>query len=204
MTRTGRRRGSSLLDWIEVSLVTLGTLCIGWYVGAGAAAAHEQAALARELDASRLALGGALANPSSPAAGLPVRSLVGRLEVPRVRLSAIAREGVDTRTLGVAVGHVPGTPLPGDWGNAAFAGHRDTFFRSLRRVRRGDEIVVTTPRATYRYLVTDTRVVNPEDVSVLDPTSRPTLTLVTCYPFDFIGSAPYRFVVRAAFQQTPR
>lgn len=124
--------------------------------------------------------------------------MIGRIEIPRLHLSALAREGVDNRTLDLAAGHVPGTALPGDPGNAAFAAHRDTFFRPLRQIHTGDVVAVTTPRGSYRYLVTSTRVVDPDDVSVLDSTPQATLTLVTCYPFTYIGSAPQRFVVRAA------
>jgi sortase A len=126
------------------------------------------------------------------------RSVIGRIDVPRLRLTAMAREGVDDRTLRSAVGHVPGTALPGDVGNTAFAAHRDSFFRPLKGIHKGDEVDVTTARGRYRYVVTSTRIVRPEDVSVLDPTERPALTLVTCYPFSYVGSAPYRFIVRAA------
>lgn len=79
----------------------------------------------------------------------------------------------------------------------AFAGHRDTFFRPLKDIRGGDRIVVTTPEGEFAYVVRETRVVAPTDVSVLDPTPRPTLPLVTCHPFNFVGNAPNRFIVRA-------
>jgi sortase A len=95
------------------------------------------------------------------------------------------------------VGHIPETPLPGEPGNAGLAGHRDTFFRSLRAARPGDRIVVTTPDAVVHYAVRDTRIVEPSEVSVLAPTPEPTLTLVTCYPFNYVGAAPKRFIVRA-------
>lgn len=173
---------------IEIVLVTFGTVCIGWYGGVRAAASHEQRLLSHELEITHA--------PVAVSSAIPPQSVIGRLEVPRLSLSAVAREGMDDRTLDVAVGHVPGTALPGDPGNAAFAAHRDTFFRPLRRVHEGDVVTVTTPGGAYRYLVTSTRVVNPDDVSVLDPTPTPTLTLVTCYPFSYIGSAPYRFIVR--------
>lgn len=173
---------------LEVALITAGAMCLGWYAGVRAAASHEQRLLSHELEITQ-----------TPAAVVPVlqpQALIGRIELPRLSLSALAREGVDDRTLDIAVGHVPGTALPGDSGNAAFAAHRDTFFRPLRGVHAGDVVSVATPRGSYRYRVTSTRIVNPDDVSVLDPTSAPTLTLVTCYPFSYIGSAPYRFVVR--------
>lgn len=178
-----------ILRIAEVVLVTLGATCVGWYGGVRVAASHEQRVLSRELEIPRA--------PTPVIAVMPPRSLVARIELPRLKLSAVAREGVDDGTLNVAVGHVPGTALPGDSGNAAFAAHRDTFFRPLRHVALGDVVTVSTPRGSYRYRVTSTRVVNPDDVSVLDPTSDATLTLVTCYPFSYVGSAPYRFIVRA-------
>jgi LPXTG-site transpeptidase (sortase) family protein len=112
-------------------------------------------------------------------------------------MSAIVREGVEDSTLRRAVGHVPRTALPGESGNAALAAHRDMFFRPLKDVRKGDRIRVTTREGVHEYRVTETRVVGPDDVTVLAPTMNATLTLVTCYPFNFVGTAPKRFVVRA-------
>jgi sortase A len=122
---------------------------------------------------------------------------MGRIEIPRLNVSAIVRAGIDARTLGLAVGHVPGTALPGERGNAGLAGHRDTFFRRLDDIRPDDEIRVVTPGGTYVYRVERTDVVQPADIWVLEDTPTPVLTLVTCYPFTFVGSAPERFVVRA-------
>ena len=99
--------------------------------------------------------------------------------------------------LSLAPGHIPGTPLPGEAGNVAIAGHRDTFFRPLRFIRRNDTINVTTDRGEDQYRVVSTSIVAPSDVQVLYPTGRDTLTLVTCYPFDYVGPAPKRFIVRA-------
>jgi sortase A len=95
------------------------------------------------------------------------------------------------------VGHLPDTALPGDAGNVVLAGHRDTFFRPLRRLRTGDVIDIRTREGAFAYLVESASVVTPSDVWVLEPTGGPTLTLITCYPFSFLGAAPYRFVVRA-------
>jgi len=106
-------------------------------------------------------------------------------------------EGTDGRTLRRAVGHIRGTPLPGEQGNVAIAGHRDTFFRPLRNILQDDEITLTTLNGSYRYLVDSTQVVPPEDTQVLDNSDDTTLTLVTCYPFYFVGPAPKRFIVRA-------
>jgi sortase A len=106
-------------------------------------------------------------------------------------------EGIDGRTLRRAVGHIPGTPLPGQQGNVAIAGHRDTFFRPLRNIKHDDEITLTTLAGSYRYVVDSTQVVEPEDTQVLDDSGGTILTLVTCYPFYFVGPAPKRFIVRA-------
>ena len=106
-------------------------------------------------------------------------------------------EGTDARTLRRAVGHIPGTPLPGQRGNVAITGHRDTFFRPLRNIRKYDEIRLTTLSGSYRYRVDSIKVVEPEDMEVLDNSDDAILTLVTCYPFYFVGPAPKRFIVRA-------
>ncbi|MHB0969972.1 MAG: class D sortase [Thermoanaerobaculia bacterium] len=122
---------------------------------------------------------------------------VALIEIPRLRLSAIVREGADEETLELAVGHVPGTALPGEEGNIALAGHRDTFFRPLRRIKMNDRIRVIVPPNTYEYEVTSLDIVEPDEVSVLESSGIEELTLVTCYPFRFIGHAPKRFIVKA-------
>lgn len=127
-----------------------------------------------------------------------LRSVIGRLEIPRLNLSVMVREGADERTLQRAVGHIPGTALPGKLGNVGLAGHRDTFFRALRNIREDDAIEFQTTAGTYRYIVKSTKIVTPRDVSVLAASGGENLTLVTCYPFYYVGSAPKRFIVRAA------
>jgi sortase A len=125
-------------------------------------------------------------------------ALIGRVEVPRLGLSAIVREGVDSSTLRKAVGHMPSTPLPGQPGNSALAAHRDTLFRRLRDIRKDDRITVQTVDGTYDYVVESLKIVDPEDVGVLKASpGDQLLTLITCYPFNYIGSAPHRFIVRA-------
>jgi sortase A len=124
-------------------------------------------------------------------------ALIGRIEIPRVGVSVVVVEGTSTRSLRRAVGHIGGTALPGEPGNSAISGHRDTFFRPLRNIRKDDEITVTTLVGEYRYRVEWTRVVGKQEVAVLDPTASEVLTLVTCYPFYLVGSAPKRFIVRA-------
>ena len=141
------------------------------------------------------------AEPAAPAAtplpALPPDDLVGRIEVPRLNLRAIIAEGTDARTLRRAVGHLAGTPLPGEAGNVVLAGHRDTFFRALKDIRADDVVRITTPRGRFEYVVEATAVVEPTRTDVLDATARPSVTLVTCYPFFLMGDAPDRFVVRA-------
>jgi sortase A len=125
------------------------------------------------------------------------RGLLGRLEIARLGLSVMVVEGDDHRTLRRAVGHIPGTALPGQNGNVALTGHRDTFFRPLRNIRPDDLITLATLQGQYRYRVLSTQVVSPEKVSVLDPSQNEILTLITCHPFYFVGAAPNRFIVRA-------
>jgi sortase A len=103
-----------------------------------------------------------------------------------------------SRTLGTAIGHLPDTPLPWDRrGNVALAAHRDGLFRPLEKIRLGDDVRVRTPRGEYHYKVTKTHIVDPDDVWVIAPTHTPTITLITCYPFSFVGNAPRRFIVHA-------
>jgi sortase A len=140
------------------------------------------------------------ASPTPPErSSLPIVSggLIGRIEIGRLGISAIVMEGTSWATLQRAVGHIKGTAQPGASGNVAISGHRDTFFRPLRKIRQGDMITVTTLRGKFSYRVVSTSIVDPSEVSVLDAGSSESLTLVTCYPFYFVGSAPDRFVVRA-------
>ncbi len=128
---------------------------------------------------------------------LATGDVIGRLEMPSLHIGTTVLEGSDDRTLARGSGHIEETPLPGEPGNVGIAGHRDTVFRPLKRAKAGDPLTLTTADAIYRYRVTRTFIVDPDDVYVLDPTPDPTLTLVTCYPFEFIGHAPRRFIVQA-------
>jgi sortase A len=123
--------------------------------------------------------------------------LIGRLEIPRLGLSAVLFEGTGNSTLRRAAGHIAGTALPGEPGNVGIAGHRDRLFRPLRNIQQNDIITVTRPGSEYRYRVVSTKIVSPDDVAVLDSDGHESLTLVTCYPFYFVGAAPRRFIVRA-------
>jgi sortase A len=123
---------------------------------------------------------------------------LGVLKISSIGVEVPVLEGTDDLTLNRAVGHIDDTPLPGEAGNIGIAGHRDGFFRGLKDVHQGDYVDLYTERGNSRYVVDDIRVVPPEDVSVLAPRPKPSLTLVTCYPFYFVGSAPLRYIVRAS------
>jgi len=123
--------------------------------------------------------------------------LVGKLEIPRIGISVMVLEGVESKTLKVAAGHVPGTAMPGAGGNTAIAAHRETFFRKLQGIVPGDRIHLSTVRGTHEYSVDSTEIVGPQDTQILESQSQPELTLITCYPFYFIGAAPKRFIVHA-------
>lgn len=194
-----RRRG-----WrgLERALLAIGLISLAYYGYVSVEARLYQAYENRELDAI---LASAPARPaasestslaggrSAPAPG----SAIGRIEIPRLGVSTVIRAGADARTLRLAVGHIPGTALPGEDGNIGLAGHRDTFFRRLREIRGDDEIRIVTADGTFTFRVQRTNVVQPRDTWVLHPTAGSTLTLVTCYPFTYAGLAPERFIVRA-------
>lgn len=200
---------------LEVSLFAAGALVLGRVGVTAIEAAYTHRAIHAELariaageevrsdlpatspspvavDAPRLppASSGLLTVPRLPS------SAIGELTIPSLQISAAALNGDSSRDLQLGVGHVTGTPLPWEPGNSAFAGHRDTFFRALRLLRKGDLIELATLRGTFRYRVTHLLVVQPESVWVLKP-SQAALTLITCYPFTYVGSAPERFVVQA-------
>ena len=179
-----------------------GLLALGFAAYSYAARYAYQAYENREFDLALAAKNVGPAPPNSTAeprqSTASQRTLVGRIAITRLGISAMVKEGVDDRTLDLAVGHIPATAMPGETGTVGLAGHRDNLFRNLRHVERGDEITLATLDKTYIYRVASFTVVNPEDVSVLAPKDgEKTLTLVTCYPFYFVGHAPKRFVVRA-------
>jgi len=124
-------------------------------------------------------------------------AIVGRLAIPRLRVRAMVREGDNDHTLSIALGHIPGTAFPGQEGNVGVAGHRDSLFHGLKNVAADDEITFETPRASYVYRVESTRIVKPERTEVLKSGPTRELTLVTCFPFEYVGSAPDRFIVKA-------
>ena len=187
--------------WVLMSrgLIALGLLCLVYYSVVTVHAWRYQRAAKSQVEQMvsierPAAARAAVANPKPLKAG----DLIGRVDIPRLKLSAAIAEGDDDRTLGKAVGHLPDTPLP--WhgrGNVALAAHRDGLFRPLEKIRIGDDVRVVTARGEFRYQVKKTHIVDPDDVWVIAPTTTPTITLITCYPFSFVGNAPHRFVVQA-------
>lgn len=212
-----RGKRSAAWVWLERALLLAGALCLGIWIWAWLDTrmfeAQQNEALEQTLAHRQAAV---------PAVGVPAASetdalssfhrtekrlespppdegaLLGRIRIPRLDVTAVVLEGVGKRTLRRAAGHIPATALPSeDEGNIGIAAHRDSFFRGLKDIRKNDKIELTTLDGTYHYQVEWTKIVQPEDVTVLAPTSEPVLTLVTCYPFYYVGSAPNRFIVRA-------
>jgi sortase A len=189
MCAEGRRRSR----WAARGLLAIGIACLGWSGVVSLTTMRYQ----RDQHAALERIRAAGPPPSAVAASVARGDLIGTLEIPRLRLSAVIAEGDDDATLEVAVGHLPDTPLPWQDGNSALAAHRDTFFRPLKDIRPGDELHLSTLHGTFGYQVRDTMVVGPKELWVLDATGGPTLTLITCYPFNYVGRAPRRFIVRA-------
>jgi sortase A len=127
--------------------------------------------------------------------------VLGRIEIPRLGMAIAILEGTSAQTLRLGIGHIEGTALPGEQGNIGIAGHRDTFFRPLKDIRTNDEIRIETATGISRYQVDWVRVVAPDDTAILAPAGKPSITLITCYPFYLIGAAPERFVVHAYKKQ---
>ena len=136
---------------------------------------------------------------------LPKRDplLLGRIEIPSIQLTVMMREGVDTTSLRKAAGHLPSSALPGKEGNVVVLGHRDTFFRPLRGIAQGDPIRVKTRSGSFQYVVDSIQVVEPEQsLAFQEMMPAKSLTLITCFPFDYVGPAPRRFVVRARMAES--
>ena len=184
--------GLRALAWAERLLVLAGAAVLGW-CALVVVERHVSQQLAHESLVTMPRVAPPAVRRAPPAIGTPLANL----SIPRIHLSAVVLHGSDARTLRVGVGHIENTALPGEPGNVAIAGHRDSFFRPLQNVRVGDDVVLDTPQGRWHYRVSSLRVVPPSEISVLNPTANATLTLVTCYPFWIFGRAPDRFVVRA-------
>ena len=194
-------RGHRVWRGLERLLIVIGLVSLGYFGYVSVESRLYQEFENLELDA--ILAGVPPQPPRADSAPAPLRprppngSTIGRIDIPRLGVSVIIRAGVDARTLQLAVGYIPGTALPGEIGNIGLAAHRDTFFRPLPDIRPDDEIRIVTTEGTFAFKVEGTSVVMPRDTWVLDGTDTKTLTLVTCYPFNYIGAAPKRFIVRA-------
>jgi sortase A len=202
----------SLRTVVRYLLLTVGIVCLSIYGYTWLARELSQSYDSREFDrtpkaAAIVAFDSHIAptgsrvarsrRPVSPVSRPAPMALIGRLTVPRLHLSVMVRDGVDGSTLQLAVGHIPSTAMPWQAGNVGVAGHRDTFFRGLKDLRNKDEIRFSTLNGDFKYLVESLIVVEPENVAVLASSAGNVLTMVTCYPFSYVGNAPKRFVVRA-------
>jgi sortase A len=187
-TARPRRRSASISRAGSFFFFAVGLLALGYaayvVVDAHAYQAYEQSKFEN-------------VSSKEPAPPLAEGGVIGEIQVPRLQLKAIVVQGDSHTILRRAVGHVPETALPGTLGNVVLAGHRDTFFRPLRNIRRGDAITLKTVDGAFQYLVESTEVVPATAVEILNATTGHTLTLITCFPFDYIGPAPKRYVVRA-------
>jgi sortase A len=191
----GPTRMQELLRWSQRLLYISGILALG-FVGftlldAGLYQASARRTLESQIKAEKQP------HEIQPRPVIKPGDLLGRLDIPRLGLSVAVLQGTRSRMLRLGTGHIEGTPLPGEAGNSGIAGHRDTFFRGLKDIRKNDEIQFQAATGLIRYEVDWVKVVAPDDLSVLAPSTESALTLVTCYPFYFVGPAPKRFVVRA-------
>jgi sortase A len=127
----------------------------------------------------------------------PTSNVLGILEIPRLQLEVPVYDGASELHMDRGAARIEGTAMPGEPGNLGIAGHRDGYFRVLKDIQLGDEIMITTSRGPESFVVQDLSIVNPTAIEVLEPTEQQSVTLVTCYPFYFVGHAPERFIVRA-------
>lgn len=195
------QRRSRWASWLERTLWTVSLLCLGIAGWSWADArlyqmrTRELVAAVEQLEKASVPGAGDSAESVEPAAseGTPI----ALLEIPRLGLSAVVAEGTSKRVLSRAVGHLPESARPGGSGNIALAAHRDSFFRPLEQIQTGDLVILESAAGRDRYVVEWTDIVGPRDVEMVDATAYPALTLVTCYPFRYVGNAPQRFIVRA-------
>lgn len=192
---TTPKRSQRLLRWCQRLLFLTGILALG-YVGFTLLDARLYQASAKRSLETQIQFEKE-PHEIQPKAAIKPGDVLGRLDIPRLGLSVAVLQGTASRMLRLGTGHIEGTPLPGEAGNSGIAGHRDTFFRGLRNIRENDEIRFQAATGLSRYAVDWMKVVAPDDLSVLAPSTESSLTLVTCYPFYFVGPAPKRFIVRA-------
>jgi sortase A len=178
-----------MLAYAERLFWTCGLLCLGYCLVLGVQARGTQ----------RLAeqIGEPLPAENVASVGRMTEDVIGRIEIPALALSAPITANYDVNSLRRGVGHIPGTAVPGGLGTVGLAGHRDSFFRPLRRIAAKMEVRLIDKTGIYHYVVDSTEIVSPDKVEVLNIAARPELTLITCFPFDYVGAAPERFIVHA-------
>lgn len=212
------------LRWVERSLLVMGVILLAFYAAAHIDGWITSRAALHQLDMSRAGKGLDSVAGEEPLPGkddvdfslwsqqrirafleslsLQPAPALAVLEVDRLRIRVPVFEGTDELALNRGAGWIRGTAKPGEVGNTGIAGHRDGFFRGLMNIRAGDRIELQMQERTVVYRVRGTEIVSPRDIHVLQPRSEPSLTLVTCYPFYYVGDAPQRFIVHATLQST--
>ena len=188
-------RSDLFLRWMQRLFFITGVLAVGYVVLSLLSAKLYQEAAGNILDKQIKAQ--EQQSENLPRTAAKESDVLGRIEIPRLGMATAILEGTTSRTLRLGVGHINGTAYPGEAGNVGIAGHRDTYFRALKDIRPGDKIQIQTATGLSHYAVDWIQIVMPEDTEILTPTADSTITLVTCYPFHFVGAAPKRFVVRA-------
>jgi sortase A len=181
----------------EVTLLAVAAVCgiyCAWTVVLARSARQEALTLIQQTESRR-----AESEASAPRQdeGSKPPTVIGNLAIPDLKLEVPILSDFESTSLKRGVGHLAGTALPGGLGMMALAGHRDTYFKPLPNIRRDMDIQVTGRSGVYHYSVDSTEVIRPEDVQILDIGTRPELVLITCYPFNYIGAAPQRFIVHA-------
>jgi LPXTG-site transpeptidase (sortase) family protein len=174
---------------ISLALVVIGVVLMGYVAGEYWGMYRSQKNLEAEWQRQAATVSIPGKAPVSP------DQMLTRLQIPKIQVDAIVVEGASRRELSEGPGHMKQTAQPGETGNAVITAHRDTFFRHIYELNKGDQIQVRRSGRTFTYEVTGKRIVMPEDISVIKPTDNPQLTLITCYPTYYIGPAPKRLVV---------
>ncbi len=182
-----RRRDVFLLRWASFVFLLAGVVAVAY---ASIMVLYGEAYQAIELRKFEHAV------PTAEPHLLGIGEVIGEIQIPRLGVKAVVLQGDNIELLDHAVGHLPQTPLPGEWGNVALAGHRDRLFRPLREIRPGDTIIIATSNGSFQYEVQSTFVVPSTEVGVLRSSGAKELTLITCFPFNYVGHAPNRFIVR--------
>jgi len=181
--------GRSVLRVVQYLLLFIAVVCLSWYGWRMYEIRRAQSELTAEIHRQD--------KRDQDKNVLPVDGIIGELHIPRLNLTAPVKVGDDESVLDFSVGDLADTPLPWMPGNSAFAAHRDRLFRPLKDIQAGDAIKLSTTHGDLNYRVSKTMIVKPKDVWVLGPLPNVDLTLITCYPFYYVGNAPNRFVVQA-------